>query len=137
MFSANKFDSFKQSLATLGKNSQAQPIQNSGVIQASQPTTNNVNNLNIITEQNTSLPQSNPFQANNINAYNYNSAVVSPKNSNVINKPIYNSGVPASQAVNSNNSTPIETIINYNFESQRNNPNNNRGTIRSALKFDY
>lgn len=49
MFSANKFDSFKQSLATLGKNSQAQPIQNSGAIQGSQATFNNTNNMNIIT----------------------------------------------------------------------------------------
>lgn len=107
MFSANKFDSFKQSLATLGKNSQAQALQNSGVIQPNQPTLNNVNNLNIIPEQNNSFPQSNPFQTNNMNNYNYNSAVVSPKNSNVINKPIYNSGIPPNQAINSNNSTPI------------------------------
>lgn len=69
--------------------------------------------------------------------YNYNSAVVSPKNSNVITKNNYNSGIPPNQNLNS----PIQTIINYNFDSQRNNNNNtnntNRGTIRSALKFDY
>lgn len=140
MFSANKFDSFKQSLASAGKNSQTKLTDNKA-LQGSQTT---FNNMNFNNEQFNHLGTSNKNDIINLNGYNINSAIVSPKNSDANSKKIFNSGVPN---LNKNSNTnPIETMVNYNFGEQRNNNNtptnnnnetNNRGTIRSALKFDY
>lgn len=100
MFSANKFDSFKQSLASAGKNSQTQGIDGNKVLQGSQTT---FNNMNINMEPNNPGIQAIKYEINNMNGYNINSAIVSPKNTEIMSRVIYNSGMPNTQNISNPN----------------------------------
>lgn len=154
MNSATKFDSFKQSLASMGKNSQAQvsPTQQTNLtnpVSQIQNTTNMINNQDASQIISGSNYQSSAYQ-NNVQYPSGQYPSGQYQSSTYQNNVGYTSGgrnaeIPIINSTGIRNT--LQDSIYGNIQNQQSHINNasnihnpsniSRGAIRSAIKFDY